>query len=218
MDINSLVGTIETSSVIGAFALLLYFSVDIYLVLTRRDFGNVNIQVMYFTRNDNDESKKTRNKNKGLYEDALLFRHLDSKISLRELYKNRFLFWAMIYSSRNATLEYPVLNFGKYSEALLAPLRGRVLTICASDELKRIAGWPFKQTRYQMLVIYDRAEKRGSYTLRVVLVRQKDLNRFMTYLKHRPPKIQTNLPLFKKIATAYKHKLGSFMQVNIVTT
>ncbi len=205
MDINSLISKIVASLIVTTFVLLIYFSLDIYLVLTRRDFGNVNIQIMHFTRNDFKPIG-----------DALLFRVLGFKIPLRDVYRNRVLFWRMMYASLGAKVEQPVLDFGKYVDALLIPLRGRVLMMSASMELKRASGLPFRETKYQMCVVYDLSEDRRNYVLRVVLVRDEDLKNFQTYLDN-PPKAESNFDLLKKVAAAHKHQVGSFLQVKIVT-
>ena len=202
---DSVVAKVLTGGVVAGLALVAYLSLDIYLALTGRDFGNVNVQVMYFTRNDHDHKA-----------DALHFRILGFKIPLRGIYRNRLLFWRLIYTSLAATAEKPVLHFGEYAYALLTPLRGRVLTISASMELKRAAGLPFRQTKYQMAVVYDRSEDKRNYVRRVVLVRDEDLRNFQFYLD-RPPQAGENFALLKKVEKAYREDSGSFLPVQIVT-
>lgn len=207
MDAASFIAGILVNLVGAAILVFVYFSLDIYLALTRRDFGNVNIQVMYFTRNDCRSAP---------INDALHFRILGFKVPLRDIYRNRIMFWRVIYASLGAKIEQPVLNFGKYADTLLPPIRGQILATCAAAELRRVAGLPFHETKYQMVVVYDRSEDRKTYVLRVVLVREEDLKNFDRYLQ-KPPKVGKNFELLKRIVVAYREHTGSFLPIQIVT-
>lgn len=189
---------------IGIIFFLVYFSIDIYLHLTKRHFGKVNIYLVYFTRDD--KPKKT---------DALHFRVIDSQVPLKKIYGNRFLFWRVIITSTRATLDNPVVDFGKYAFVALSPFRGRIAAGNRTAEAKRALGFPFKEKRHQIVVVNDRSDDKRSRILRVLVIKEDDLRKLNDYLEN-PPKAGENFELFKKVAETFQKKPHTFLFVQIV--
>ncbi len=191
--------------IVGVIGLTAWFSIDVILFLTGKDFGRVNISLVYFTRND-FASKS----------DALHVSVYDHRVALNEVYRNRFMFWWVMFESFSATIDKPVLDFGGHADRVLGPIRGRVASKNAQAEVKRMSGLPFKETSCQMMMVYDRSEHRkGHYVLRVLIFRTEDLKRFADY-EANPPATELNFELVQKIAEAYRTKNGSFIRVRMV--
>jgi hypothetical protein len=149
----------------------------------------------------------------------LRYKSNDTNIPLREILRNRYLFWYAIARSFGATLERPVLNFHGHSHAILSRIRGRAARTSAGMEFKRLAGMAFVETTYQLCVVFDRSEDthdKRSRILRVMLIPQEVLDDFDKYLS-KPPKNTENWELMKKIHKDYIEKTGSFIKVDITT-
>ncbi len=186
---------------------LLWYSIDIYLFFARKDFGNTNIYLAHFTRHDNRRERT----------DALQLRVIRYKMPLKKTYRNRVLFWRMIFVSMKATVDRPVLDFGKRAYAMLAPIRGQIASIYASMEIKRAAGFAFKENRYQIVVVYDRSENKRNYVLKIIVIREEDLRNFQQYVDN-PPGAGENIDLMSKIAASYNGptRKNSFLYVQVV--
>ncbi len=187
---DSVAVRIAGSLVAALVAVALYYSFDIYQFFVRKDFGNVNAYLVHFTRTDKD-SKDNR----------LVFELIGYKIPLRDICRNRFLFWLIIYRSTKVTVEQPVLYFGKASQQVLSSVRGRLSQIWASMVLKRAAGFSFKEIPCQIALIYDRSEDSRNFVIRVVLIRDSDIAAFEEY-KKRPPMNTDNFLLAQRIVDA----------------
>jgi hypothetical protein len=201
-------GRVLTTIVVGLLLGLGYFSLDIFLSATRRNFGNVNINVAVFTRRD-----------RASISNSLRYKSTDTNVPLRDILRNRFLFWYLIRCSFRATLAEPVLDFGPHAHAILSRIRGRAARQSASMEFKRLAGMPFIETSYWLCVVYDRSEDTRdtkSRVLRVMLIPQEVFDHFEEYLET-PPYNSANWALMKKIQSAHTNKRGSFMKVDITT-
>ena len=99
------------ASVIAALAVLaLYYSFDIYQFFSRKDFAHVNAYTVLFTRH---EAAQVSRHDMGARNDRVVFELIGYKIPLREIFRNRFLFWVIMFRSMRVTVEQPVLNFGK---------------------------------------------------------------------------------------------------------
>ena len=187
---------------------LLYFSLDIYLFLTRRDFGNIDIYVADFTQN-----KKTN-------ESVLRFELIGHKVPLKEIYRNRFHTLRVMLAGIRAELGAPVLRFYGQGDRILKPMRNRISTLCASMVLKRASGFNSAQNWYQICIAYDRSDDVSHYILKAVLVKDTDIDKFEHYLRH-PPRLGTNFEFLKKIVAAYespqRNEQGSFIQVRMTT-
>lgn len=185
-----------------------YFSFGIFLFITRRKFGHINVNVAVFTvRDRNSKSNKLRYKSN------------ETNVPLREVLQNRYLFWYVVWRSLRASLEYPVLELGSHAYSVLSPLRGRAARPAAGMEFKRLSGAPFTETSYMLCIVYDRAEDPNderSRILRAIMVPKEVLATFEAYEK-RPPGNTRNWELMKKICRAWEHKNGSFIQVDITT-
>ncbi len=188
--------------VVALLILALRYSFDIWQFLTKRDFGNVNVYLVLFTRNDVDSK-----------DDRVNLELLGYKIPLREICRNRFLFWLIIWRSLRTTKECPVLNFGGRRN-VLSPVRGRVSAIWSSMMLKRAAGMPHKRLKCELSLVYDRPDDDSNYLIRVVLIRSRDLEKFDQYLK-KPPENSNNFAFVTRIVEAYQKKTGDFITVRI---
>ncbi len=186
-------------------AMIFYYSFDIYQFFARRDFGNVNAYFVLFTRHDKDTK-----------DDRVVFELIGYKIPLREICRNRFLFWLIIYRSFQVAVEQPVLSFGKYRN-VLAPVRGRLSQIWASMTLKRAAGLPFKEVPCQLALVYDRSEESTNFVLRVMVIPNRDINQFDEYRK-KPPMNTDNFKLVERIVGAYQSGAGSFINIRVTVS
>jgi hypothetical protein len=187
---------------------LMYFSFGIFLFVTRRKFGHININVAVFTIWD-----------KGSKTNKLRYKSNETNVPLREVLQNRYLFWYVVWRSLYASLESPVLELGSHAYSVLSPLRGRAARPAAGMELKRLAGAPFIETSYMLCIVYDRAEDPNderSRILRAILI-PKDIFEIFKLHEGRPPINKRNWELMKKIYQAWKCKNGSFIQVDITT-
>jgi hypothetical protein len=202
-SLSDLIVTFPMRLVIGvaisSIFFLLYFSIDIYLFLTKRNFGRVNIELVYFTRNDNPGKSGS---------DALHFRTIEGPVFLKKAYDNHFLFWRVIFRSAKAK---PVVNFEEYAYAALAPFRDRIAARCSTGELKRALGFPFKEKKYWVVMVNDRSEDRRRRILKVLVIQDDDLRTCPENL----PKIGKNLPLFKEVARMFKKNSKTFLPIRI---
>ncbi|MDB5265041.1 MAG: hypothetical protein JWN64_612 [Parcubacteria group bacterium] len=202
--------------IVGLIAYALYHALDIYLALTRQDFTNIKIAGMYFTRNDHNR------KQRGLIwkgkSDACQSRVFGPTLSIRDIYlKNRFLFVSVVLKSILARPDKPVLSFGKHTEIFLGPIRDRIASSFATHEAKRAAGLPYTETRYQICLIRDLSDDKRTRILKVLLVRQEDIDKLEAYVLD-PPAVG-NFELFKKIASIYRTRRGeSFLKLQITLT
>lgn len=186
--------------------ILLYFSLDIFLFLTKRDFENVNIEAVEFTRHDRDSTS-----------DEVRFKGVVGyKIPLKEILRNRFLVWRVIYAGL-AVKENPVLDLGSHTYAILSTIRGHITRGTTMGEFKRLAGFAFVETRYQVSILNDRSEDKKSHILRVILMREEDLRNFEEYLS-KPPHNTGNFALVKKIKEAFDNGTGSFLKVDVTAS
>ncbi len=205
-------GRVATTLIFGAMGLFGYFSFDIFLFVTRRNFGKVNINVAIFTNRDyKSEQKKGTN--------SLHFKSIETNVPVREILRNRYLFLYIVFRSFRASLKAPVLNFFSREYAILSPTRGRAARATAGMEFKRMAGMPFIETPYWLCFVYDLSEdpkRRRTRILRVFLIPQDAFERFSEHLKD-PPKNTRNWELMKKIYESYANKTGSFIDVKITT-
>lgn len=190
--------------VFGAF----YFSAGIFLFVTRRKFGHININVAIFTIRD-----------KGSKTNKLRYKSNESNVPLREVLQNRYLFWYVVWRSLRASLTSPVLELGSPAYSILSSLRGRAARPAAGMEFKRLAGATFTETSYMLCIVYDRSEDPGdkrSRILRGILIPKEILENFELH-ESRPPGNTRNWELMVKIHQAWKYGNGSFIQVDITT-
>lgn len=205
MDIfNDIASQIVVTVSLGGLAVLLYFSADIYMIFTKKDFGKVNVSIAYFTRNDYQK--------KG---DALHLRVVDYRVQLKEIYKNRFLLWRVLFVSMRVQRHNPVLNFKEATRLYLSPARGIIARITAEGEFKRACGLPFVEEKFQMAMVRDRSDETGRDVLKVVVMREKDLKDYQLYLND-PPSAGKNFHLFKYLGRAYQSSPEAFLPVQIV--
>lgn len=191
----------------AAIVLVVYFSKDIYQVISGRDFDSMRISVMYFTRRDFKQTSK----------DAFHSRMLELRVPLKKLYPNRLMFWRAILTSMSVKLEKPVLNFGSHSIAMLTPIRGQLAPLSAEGELRRAMGLSFTEVKFWICVAFDRSSHRNNYVLRAYVIREDDLLNFEEYLKNPPrTKKQDNFDLFIQIARAFKERPQTFVAVQMV--
>ncbi len=195
--------------VVALCALILYHAFDIFLALTRRDYTNIQIMLMYFTRNDHNRHAQTG--------DACQSRLFGPMTSIRDTYRNRFLFWSLVLKSMRAKANKPILSFGKDAEMFLKPIRGRIVSSSGRDEAKRAEGLAYKEGRYYFCIIRDLSDDKRRKILKVIMVRKIDLENFAEYLAN-PPSVG-NFELFKTIARTY-HSAPSehFLDVKITLT
>ncbi len=188
--------------VVAVLGIALYFSFDIYQFFARRDFTNLNAYLVHFTRHDN-----------GSKDDAVRLELIGYKIPLRDICRNRFLFWVILIQSWKATAENPVLNFGKW-RYILPPVRGRVSECWRSMVMKRTAGFPYKEMPCQLALVYDPSESNSNFVIRIILIQDRDLKDFAQYEAKRPIN-SNNLDFVRRIVRAHTEKTGSFINVRI---
>lgn len=194
---------LATVAIVGSIFCLLYFSIDIFLFFTKRQFGRVNVEVLHFTKHDFEKRS-----------DALHLEIIKESVCLRQAYGNRLLFWWVIFRSVRATFENPVVTFWRFSYAALSPFRGYVAEKCAIAVFKRALGYPYKQERYKLVMVYDGSRNKRRRILKILVIRQKDLKIFASYLEN-PPKTAKNLRLFEAAAQAFAEKKKAFLTVRI---
>jgi hypothetical protein len=202
--IGDIASQIVVTIAVGGVAVLLYFSADIYMIVKKKDFGKVNVSIMYFTRNDYNS--------KG---DALHLRVIDYRIPLKEIYKNRFLLWRVLFVSTRVSQSKPVLNFKEATRLYLSPARGIIARITAEGEFKRACGLPFVEEKFQIAMVRDISDETGRDVLKIVVMREKDLQGYQSYLNN-PPNAGKNFHLFKYLGRAYEEIPEAFLPVQIV--
>lgn len=196
--------------VVGLVAFVAYHAFDIYLAVTRRDYTNIEIMLMYFTRNDHGRSPSRRR-------DVCQSRLFGPIISIRDTYRNRFLFWSLILKSLRAKPSEPIISFGKDTEMFLRPIRGRIVSSSARDEAKRAEGLPYKEGRYHFCVICDLSDDKRRRVLKVIVMRTADLNDCEKYFAN--PPAGGDFTLFTKIVEMYRSKPAEhFLNVKITLT
>lgn len=200
---DSLSVRIVASLVAAAAALLIYYSFDIYQFFARKDFGNVSVYQVIFSRHDKNATR-----------DEVIFDGLDYKIPLREICRNRFIFWYIVYRSFRVSTDGPVLNFGSWGDSVLATVRGRLYRMWASMSLKRAAGFAAVRKVYWLCLVYDLSEDRTSYVIKVFLVQDRDIRKFRQYLKN-PPRNAENFAFVQKLVNAFEKQTGSFIRTRI---
>ncbi|MHB1086513.1 MAG: hypothetical protein ACYCZ0_02070 [Minisyncoccota bacterium] len=184
------------------FGFCIYFFFDIVLYLTKRDFKNLELQAVHFTRNDQgDES------------DEVKFRTVDH-MKLRPALDNLFLYGVVLWSALRAKKNKRVLDFGKKGKAILLPIRRAHVSGMRSAYYKSVAGMSSAKLSYWMFMVYDVSEDRTHYVLRCILVRTRDINRFKHYLA-KPPNNERNFELVKEIREAFLTKSASHIYVQI---
>lgn len=206
--IDTIGGKVLVSIIVMVVIGLMYFSFGIFLFVTRRKFGYININVAVLTSRDKESTTN-----------SLRYKSNETSIPLREILQNKYLFWYVVWRSFGASLECPVLKLGSHEYAILSPLRGRAARSASGMEFKRLAGATFIETRYQLCIVYDRAEDpddKRNRILRAILVPQDVLDNFTQYEK-KPPQNTNNWELLVKIHRAYVEKNGSFVKVDITT-
>lgn len=203
-----LLGSVEirvmTGLVITLIVIVIRYSFDFWQYATRRDFGNVNAYMVVFTRHDR-ESKS----------DRVVFDLIGYKIPLRDIYRNRHLFWYILWRSTKVSQEQPVLSFSR-PQNVLAPVRGRVSQTWTSMALKRAAGMPFVEIPCKLALVYSRSEHSQNAVLRVVLIQDRDIRCIDEYLT-KPPRHSKNFQFVSRIVAAYKDGTGSFIDVRVTT-
>ena len=145
--------------------------------------------------------------------DRVVFELIGYRIPLREICRNRFLFWLIIWYSTRVTDKNPVLNFGTWQK-VLTPVRGRVSQCWASMVLKRAGGLPFRQFPCQLSLVRDKSEDSENSVLRIMLIRDSDISMFDEYLDN-PPGNPDNFEFVTKIVTAYKNGTGTFTNTRV---
>lgn len=191
----------------AALGFVAWFGLDIFLFLTKRDFANLNVALVRFTRHDHQSAS-----------DKVQLRLLDFKIPLRTVLKNRYLFWYVVAKAVfSVSFEKPALNFRGHSWAILAPIRGEILKKTASAELKRWAGLPFKELNCRMVVVRDKSEDKKIDILTAMLIRDEDLENFQQYIEvgKKRPKKSRNLEFVKKIKLAWDDRSASFIDIDL---
>lgn len=193
------------AALMAALALFAWYSVDIVLYLTKRDFTHLQVQIVRFTRHDRDS-----------HSDMVLFRSID-RLRLRPVLNNRYLFLSLMWAGMRATRQRIVLHVGKKEYAIFSAIRSEVLRRTVTSEFKRDGGLPFVQIPYRLFIVYDRSDDKRSFVLRGMLVQERDLAQFETYIPHkRRPKNRDNLALVRKIWEA--HNANSCSSISIVIT
>jgi hypothetical protein len=205
-----IIESIAAGAMLGFLGVVTYHALDIYLALTRRDYANIQIMLMYFTRHDyGREAWKTK--------DACQSRLFGPTISIRETYKNRFLYLSLVFKSLRTKAGDPILSFGKNAEMFLKPIRGLIVSTSGTDEAKRAEGLPYTEVHYCFCIIRDLSDDKQRKILKVIMVRKADLDNLAEYLAN-PPGVG-NFDLFKKIAEAYEaQRLEHFLDVKITLT
>jgi hypothetical protein len=203
--LDSLTVRIVAGLIITMMGFALWHSFDIYQFFARTDFGNVNAYFVLFTRHDKEPK-----------DDRVVFELLGYKIPLRDICRNRFLFWFIILCSMRVTNDLPVLNFGTHRTKVLAPVRGRVSQMWSSMVLKRASGLPFREIPCQLSLVLDRSEGSTNYVIRIMLIPDRDIENFDAYLKD-PPMNTDNFAFVGKIVDAHRSKTGSFINVRVTT-
>jgi hypothetical protein len=182
----------------------IYFSFDILQFFTGRDFGNANVYLVNFTRHNRDSK-----------DDQVLFELLDYKIPLREIYRNRFTFWIVMYHAFHANLSSPVLNFGSRGKRILAPVRGRVARIWSGMVLKRVGGLVSTEFPACLCLAYSQPGGSGNRVIRILIIPKRDIRSFDEYKKN-PPRNTNNFAEVEKLVKAYrKGKDASFIDVRV---
>jgi len=201
--INTLASLVSQKIVVGSivalFFILLYFSLDIILYLCKKNFGTINVYLVRFTKKEGGPH-------------SLQLRQLKYRIPLGPTLRNRFLFWKLIWFSLKSSPRDPVLRLGRRPHALLTPIRGVVLGICANNEIKRSAGWKYKELSCQLALVYDRSEDKMTHTIKAIIMEKEDLDVFDEYLKD-PPNTESSFGLVCHIAQAYKERPQDLLRV-----
>ena len=203
---RSLLSSVEMRIAAGLVATLVFLIVrygfDFWRFLTGRDFVNVNVYMVVFTRHDR-ESKS----------DRVIFDLMGYKIPLRDICRNIYLFWYILWRITRTTSEQPVLSFNRDRD-VLAPVRGRVSQSWTSMALKRAAGMSFAEVPCQLALVYSRSERSQNSALRVMLIQDRDVRCFDEYLQKRPKNSQ-NFEFVAQIVEAHRAKTGSFIDVRV---
>ena len=189
----------------GAVLWAFYLFGEPLLTLFGYDFGRANVSIVHFTRNDNSVGKKS---------DTLIFRNIDYRLPLRALVGKRYLAWIIMIVGFSATLDRPVLRFGIFAPYVLKPFRGLLNKKFANSFVKRVGGYKFVDTKYQIAIVFDREKGKTSYVLRVLVIREIDLVKFQKYLDS-PPKVESNFELLKKVKIAFDENPKNFLKAMI---
>jgi len=203
---SGLFSNIMAGLIVVGLGSIVYFSADIYMILTKKDFGRVNVNLAYFTKNDKDSKSN-----------ALHFRTIEYRLQLMDIYRNRFMLWKVLQVSMRTSLEKPVLDFGSIANTklYLSPLRGIIAHINSSGEFNRACGQTFTEVKFQIVMVKDRPEEDGRNVLKAVIIRDIDLRDFDKYLDN-PPTAGKNFELVTRIATAFKESPHAFLPIQIV--
>lgn len=199
---DSVAVRMSTGLAVAILALLLYYSFDVYQFFSNKDYGHANVYLVHFTRHDKDS-----------HVDKVFVQTLGYKIALREIFRNRFLLWLVTWKSLIAGKEQSVLKF-KNHERVLSPVRGRVSQLWSGMVLKRAGGFAFTEHICQLALVCEKPRKRSGDVLRIVLVTERDIKNFETYLEQKPVN-KDNFEFTKKIVEAYKNGTGSFIKTRV---
>jgi hypothetical protein len=200
-------GRIAIPLLLGVVATTIYFSVEHLLVLTRRNFGNVNVNLVVFTRRDINSTSN-----------AVEFESLGGNMPLMGLLRNRYLFWIVVWATQMTNPDERVLDMGKRGYDVLWRIRGYLTERFASMTLKRFAGLPFVRIPCQMCLVYrhsENPEDKRTRILWVLIIPQEELDNFM-YFKD-PPRNTENWELVEEVYISYWAGSGSFLPIRITS-
>jgi hypothetical protein len=190
---------------LGAIVAAIYFSVEYLLILTRRNFGNVNINLVVFTRRDYKSESN-----------AVEFDSIGGNISLMRLLGSRYLFWVVLWATFRRKDNKRVLNMGVRGYDVLWRIRGYLNGLSASMALKRFAGLPFTRIPCQICLVYRDSENPDDKRTRiiwVVIIPQEELDNFMYFRD--PPRNSENWDLVQEVYESYWSNTGSFHYIRI---
>jgi hypothetical protein len=209
--ISGLLGAIPPRYTIGAaisfLIFLLYFSIDIYLFITGRDFGKANIELVIFTRHDFNYKPK--------HSDGVIFRMIASSISLHQAIGNRYIYTRVILRALKATIEEPVVDFKGYAYRALVPFRDRIAAMFAKGVFVRKEGHPYIEKTFWIVMVDDLTEDKRRYILRVFMIGDSDLRDLEIYLANPPSSTGNNFELYKKVARAFRKDSSNFLKVRV---
>ncbi len=191
---------------LGVIAFIAWYSLDVYLFFTKRDFENVNFEMASISRDDTSPYPLT----------VEFIAVVGYNVPLKEILRNRFPVWRVIFAGlQNKKKEKTVLDFGSHSKPILSKFRGRISVANTTAAFKHAAGFPVKKTNCQFGIVDDDSERGDKYRIfRVLIVREEDLKNFAEYASL-PTRTPSNLEWVGKIKEEYDAKSKKVMRVKI---
>lgn len=199
-------GRVIITVLLAIAMLVIVFSIDIFLYVTKRDFWYLHVMLVRYTQHEHKSTSK-----------KVLFRTLDVLNLRKDVLRNRFLYWVVLVTSLRVTEQNPVLHFGDRVDTVLGLVRASIVRRTINAELKRSAGLPFVVQPYVVCVIYDRSDDKRRYVLRAMLIREDDLLAAESQVARSMPN-KRNRELMAKIVLAYQNGRGSFIDADITAS